>query len=97
MQCASSTTARDTARACISAMNCGSASRSGVTSTMRAVPSTSAASACARVGASSVLLNSTAQTPCARSFSHWSFMRAIRGEMTSVHPGSSMAGKLVAQ
>ena len=47
--------------------------------------------------AGTALLSWTAATPSSRSLSHWSFIRAISGETTTVVPGQQQGRQLVAE
>ena len=92
MQCASSTTSRLVGCWRKSAWNAGSARRSGVVSTTRALPSAMARSAACSVPLSRALLTCTQAMPRSVMASHWSCIRAIKGDTTTVRPGSSVAG-----
>ncbi|MNW08498.1 hypothetical protein D3C71_2052890 [compost metagenome] len=73
-------------------VSAGSAICSGVVSTMRALPLSMAARACASAPLPIALLICTAATPSARRASHWSFISATSGDTTTVVPGSTSAG-----
>ncbi len=91
-QCASSTTSNSTGRAPSAAMNPAFANCSGVENTIRARPPSIASRAAASSLADRLLCSATASMPNSASASHWSFISAISGEITSVRPAISTAG-----